>query len=107
MDKDYTDIGATTSEAMTISRKSRQIISDLIGDFSLEDRIRQRCVIAAGDPNVSEILEFRHDPVQAGLRALKEGARIFTDIKMVEIGIVKKAIVALSRPCWAQAMIWH
>jgi len=90
MDKDYTDIGATTSEAMTISRKSRQIISDLIGDFSLEDRIRQRCVIAAGDPNVSEILEFRHDPVQAGLRALKEGARIFTDIKMVEIGIVKK-----------------
>jgi precorrin-8X/cobalt-precorrin-8 methylmutase len=90
MDEDYTDIGATTSEALAISKKSRQIISDLIGDSSLEDRIRQRCVIAAGDPSVSEILEFCHDPVQAGLRALKEGARIFTDIKMVEIGIVKK-----------------
>lgn len=63
---------------------------DLIGDSTPEDRIKQRCVIAAGDPGVSEILEFCHDPVQAGLRALKEGARIFTDIKMVEIGIVKK-----------------
>jgi precorrin-8X/cobalt-precorrin-8 methylmutase len=39
---------------------------------------------------VSEIMEFCHDPIQAGLRALKEGAGIFTDIKMVEIGIVKK-----------------
>lgn len=90
MDENYTDIGATTSEALAISRKSRQIISDLIGDTSLEDKIRQRCIIAAGDPGVNEILEFCHDPVQAGLRALKEGARIFTDIRMVEIGIVKK-----------------
>ena len=90
MDEDYTDIGATTSEALAISRKSRQIISDLIGDSTLEDKIRQRCVIAAGDPGVREILEFCHDPVQAGLIALSEGARIFTDIKMVEIGIVKK-----------------
>lgn len=90
MDKDHTDIGATTPEALAISRKSRQIISNLIGDSTLEDKIRQRCVIAVGDPSVSEIMEFCHDPVQAGLRALKEGARIFTDIKMVEIGIVKK-----------------
>jgi precorrin-8X/cobalt-precorrin-8 methylmutase len=90
MDKDYTDIGATTTEALAISRKSRQIISDLIGDSTIEDKIRQRCVIAAGDPGISEILEFCHDPVQAGLGALKEGASIYTDIKMVEIGIVKK-----------------
>jgi precorrin-8X/cobalt-precorrin-8 methylmutase len=90
MEGDYTDIGATTTEAMEISRKSRQIISDLIGNLTLEDKIRQRCVIATGDPSVSEILEFCHDPVQAGLKALQEGARIFTDIKMVEMGIVKK-----------------
>jgi precorrin-8X/cobalt-precorrin-8 methylmutase len=30
---------------------------------------------------VSKIPVFCHDPVQAGLRALKEGARIFRDIK--------------------------
>lgn len=90
MNENYTDIGATTLEALEISRKSRLIISDMIGDSTPEDRIRQRCVIAAGDPNVGEILRFLHDPVQAGLRALKNGARIFTDIKMVEAGIVKK-----------------
>lgn len=89
MEADYTDIGATTAKAMEISRKSRQMISDLIGDLTLEDKIKQRCVIATGDPNVSEILEFCHDPIQAGLKALQEGARIFTDIKMVEMGIVK------------------
>lgn len=90
MNEDYTDLGATTLEALEISRKSRLIISDLIGNSTPEDRIRQRCVIAAGDPSVSDILRFLYDPVQAGLRALKNGARIFTDIKMVETGIVKK-----------------
>ncbi len=90
MEADYTDIGATTTEALEISRKSRQIISDLIGDLTLEDKIKQRCVIATGDPSVGDILEFYHDPVQAGLKALQTGARIFTDIKMVEMGIVKK-----------------
>ncbi len=90
MEADYTDIGATTTEALEISRKSRQIISDLIGDLTLEDKIKQRCVIATGDPSVGDILEFCHDPIQAGLKALQAGARIFTDIKMVEMGIVKK-----------------
>jgi precorrin-8X/cobalt-precorrin-8 methylmutase len=47
-------------------------------------------VIAAGDPSVSDILEFRYDPVRSGLKALKDGALIFSDIKMVETGIVKK-----------------
>jgi precorrin-8X/cobalt-precorrin-8 methylmutase len=90
MNGNYTDIGATTAEALEISRKSRQIIEDMIGDSTPEDRIRQRCVIAAGDPSVSEILEFRYNPVHTGLNALGERAKIFTDIKMVETGIVKK-----------------
>ncbi len=86
----YTDIGATTREAMEISSKSRKLISELIGDETLEDRIRQRCVIATGDPSVAGILKFLHQPVEAGLRALEERAPIFVDIKMVEAGVVKK-----------------
>jgi precorrin-8X/cobalt-precorrin-8 methylmutase len=88
--KDYTDIGATTPEAMEISRKSRRLISELIGDETPEDRIRQRCVIATGDPGVAEILEFLHNPVEAGLKALEAEAKIFADIRMVEAGVVKK-----------------
>jgi precorrin-8X/cobalt-precorrin-8 methylmutase len=90
MNDEYSDIGASTPEALEISRKSRKLISELIGDKSSEDRIKQRCVIATGDPSIAEILRFRHDPVKSGLEALKEGAKILVDIKMVEAGIVKK-----------------
>jgi len=90
MIENYTDIGATTTEAMQISRKSRKLISELIGDNSLEDRIRQRCVIATGDPAVAEILRFQNSPAEAGLRALQRGAPIFVDIRMMQAGVVKK-----------------
>lgn len=90
MMEDYTDIGATTPEAMEISRRSRKFISELIGDETPDDRIRQRCVIATGDPTVAGILRFLHSPVEAGLRALEAGAKIFVDIRMVEAGVVKK-----------------
>lgn len=90
MIENYTDIGATTAEAMQISTKSRKLISELIGDNSIEDRIRQRCVIATGDPAVAYILSFQHNPVEAGLRALQKGAPIYVDIKMMQAGVVKK-----------------
>ena len=90
MDEKYTDIGATTPEAMDISRRSRKIISEIVGDRTPEDRIRQRCAIATGDPNVAEIMRFVKDPISAGLRALDEKARIFVDINMVKDGVVKK-----------------
>jgi precorrin-8X/cobalt-precorrin-8 methylmutase len=86
----YTDIGATTPEAMQISTKSRKLISELIGDETNEDRIRQRCVIATGDPSVAGILRFSNHPFEAGLKALEKGTPIYADIKMVAIGIVKR-----------------
>lgn len=90
MIEEYTDIGATTPEALQISRKSRSLISEMIGDKTLEDRIKQRCVIATGDPAVAEILRFKNKPAEAGLRALGKGAPIFVDIRMVKAGVLKK-----------------
>ena len=90
MMEDYTDIGATTPEALEISRKSRRLISEMIGDDTFEDRIKQRCVIATGDPSVADILRFHGQPGEAGLQALEKGAPIFADIKMVQAGILKK-----------------
>jgi precorrin-8X/cobalt-precorrin-8 methylmutase len=90
MIENYTDIGATTEEAMRISTKSRKLISELIGDNSIEDRVRQRCVIATGDPAVAYILSFQNNPVEAGLRALQKDASIFVDINMMQAGVVKK-----------------
>jgi precorrin-8X/cobalt-precorrin-8 methylmutase len=90
MMEEYTDIGATTPEALRISRKSRKLISEMVGDKTLEDRITQRCVIATGDPAVAEILRFQKSPAEAGLKALENGAPIFVDIKMVKAGVLKK-----------------
>ncbi|WP_348304236.1 precorrin-8X methylmutase [Methanothrix sp.] len=90
MIENYTDIGASTPEAIKISRKSRELISSMIGDRSLEDRITQRCVIATGDPSVAEIMRFQDDPFQAGLKALERSAPIYVDIKMVQAGVLKK-----------------
>jgi precorrin-8X/cobalt-precorrin-8 methylmutase len=85
----YTDPGARTEAALEISRKSRAIARAAIGDRTPEDRIRQRCSIAVGDLSMANLLRFRNEPVNAGLEALRGGAAIITDIRMVQAGILK------------------
>lgn len=86
----YTDLGATTPEALSISRRSREYARAELGNTTPEDRVRQRCSIAVGDLGMADLLRFRHDPVAAGLAALRAGAPIITDIRMVEVGIQKR-----------------
>ncbi|HOT94415.1 MAG TPA: precorrin-8X methylmutase [Methanoregulaceae archaeon] len=86
----YTDLGATTPEALSISRRSREFARAELGDATLEDRIRQRCSIAVGDLGMAGLLRFRNGPVEAGLEALEAGAPILVDIRMVEVGIQKR-----------------
>ncbi|MCL7415878.1 MAG: precorrin-8X methylmutase, partial [ANME-2 cluster archaeon] len=81
--------GAATPEAMTIAEAGRAIARDIVGDSGPEDMIRQRCVVATGDPAFKDLLVFSHDPVKAGLDALSAGATIYTDIRMVQTGIIK------------------
>jgi precorrin-8X/cobalt-precorrin-8 methylmutase len=83
------DSGARTEEAKAIYMKSRTMIQELVGNNTLEDRFRQRCVIATGDLSVADIMRFSHDPVPAGVEAIKKGAPIFVDINMVKAGITK------------------
>jgi len=90
-EQNYSDLGAVTPEARDIYTKSRKFIAGIVGDETLEDRIKQRCVIATGDLSIAETLRFKKDPVNAGLKALEEGAGIYVDIKMVEAGVVKKS----------------
>lgn len=85
-----TDFGAQTREAREISEKSRTIVRSIVKGDSPEDRIRQRCVIATGDPLFSELMRFSNDPIKAGISAVKRGAPIFTDIRMAQVGITKR-----------------
>lgn len=85
-----TDLGARTKEAREISEKSRAIVRGIVkGDAPL-DRIRQRCVIATGDPAFADLVRFNNDAVNAGIEAIKKGATIFTDIRMAQVGITKR-----------------
>lgn len=86
----YTDIGADTLEGYAISRTSRELARKTIGDTGPLDRIRQRCSIAVGDFAMADLMRFNEEPVSAGLAALRTGAPIYTDIRMVQTGIQKK-----------------
>jgi len=86
----YIDPGAQTREGYEISKKSRMLARDAIGDANPEDRVRQRCSIAVGDFSMAELIRFNGDPVMATITALRQGAPIITDIRMVQIGIQKK-----------------
>lgn len=86
----YIDPGADTKEGYAISQKSRTLAREVVGNATVEDRIRQRCSIAVGDFAMAGLMRFCHDPVPAALMALKSGAPVITDIRMVQIGIQKK-----------------
>ncbi len=85
-----TDLGARTREAQEISKKSRMIVRGIVGGDTPEDRIRQRCVIATGDPAFADLMRFNNNPVEAGIKAIRNGVTIFTDIKMAQVGITKR-----------------
>lgn len=86
----YIDPGAQTREAYEISKKSRMLAREVIGNANTEDRVRQRCSIAVGDFSMAELIRFNRDPVSATIDALRKGAPIITDIRMVQAGIQKK-----------------
>lgn len=52
-----------------------------------EWRVARRLIHATGDMRVADSLVFRHDPVSAGLRALRSHAPVFCDTGMVRAGI--------------------
>jgi precorrin-8X/cobalt-precorrin-8 methylmutase len=86
----YIDPGADTREGYAISQKSRTLAREMVGNATVEDRIRQRCSIAVGDFAMADLLRFSNDPVPAALGALRAGAPVITDIRMVQVGIQKK-----------------
>jgi precorrin-8X/cobalt-precorrin-8 methylmutase len=69
-----TDLGAQTDEAKAIYMTSRNLAKQIVGDRTIEDRIRQRCMVAVGDISMAYLMDFNKDPIQAGVDALKKGA---------------------------------
>ena len=82
-------MGADTAEALRIAHRSKQIVGDIIADESPEGKIKQRVVMATGNPQFAELLRFCHNPIEAGIAAIRTGANLYTDINMVRVGVTR------------------
>jgi precorrin-8X/cobalt-precorrin-8 methylmutase len=82
--------GARTSEAKRISELSQEIVRGIVGDESPEGRLKQRVVMATGDPSFKDLVRFTNNPIQSGVEAIKRGVPIYTDIAMVQAGISRE-----------------
>ena len=64
-------------------------------DLANDERfVMCRIVRAEGDPQIADSVRFSPGAVDRGLAALKSGARIVTDVRMVEVGISKALLSA-------------
>ena len=52
-----------------------------------ERQIVRRIVHTTGDPDIAELVKIHPDAVASGLRAMREGKTIFTDVQMLRSGI--------------------
>ena len=52
-----------------------------------EWRVVRRLIHTTADPRIADTLVFRHDAVASGLKALRSGAPIFCDSKMLRSGL--------------------
>ena len=56
----------------------------------LEKRVAERVVFANADPSFLDLLVFKHHPIETGIRCIKDGKMVITDIEMVKAGINKR-----------------
>lgn len=79
-----------------IDRESLQMVqASLPKNITLspqEHYVLCRIVRAEGDPGIAVDVRFSPGAVEVGLQALKSGAEIITDVRMVEMGISKSLL---------------
>lgn len=84
------DMGNYTLDADEIVRKSYGIVRKYVGGKTPEERIVQRCIIATGDPEVRNLMVFRNNAVEEGIRAVRDGVDVVADVKMVAAGLNRR-----------------
>ena len=54
--------------------------------------IIKRIVHTTGDPNYASLVKIHPEAIERGIEALKGGASIFTDVKMIQAGINSRVL---------------
>ncbi|MBC8275452.1 MAG: precorrin-8X methylmutase [Chloroflexi bacterium] len=82
-------ISPTSPEA--IEQQSMEIAEKFLppsSNMSAEERsITKRVVHASGDPQVASLIKFSPSAISSGLSAIAKSSPIFTDVRMVAVGI--------------------
>lgn len=83
-----------------IDRESlKRVEASLPDSLSFSDAERYvvcRIVRAEGDPEIARSVRFSAGAVGKGLEAIRAGAEVVTDVRMVEVGISKMLLAALN-----------
>ena len=78
-------------DGISIERESFRLIeeeSPLRARMPIEEwRVARRLIHTTADMHIADTLVFRHNPVASGLCALKRGAPVFCDSKMIRSGL--------------------
>lgn len=73
-----------------IERESLELIESLLPPLELseeEKEVVKRIVHSTGDPQIGSLVRFHPEAIPAALSAIRDGKPIFTDVKMVFVGI--------------------
>lgn len=81
-----------TIQPQKIEGRSFELIDEEIGEHSFTEEqypIVQRVIHSSADFELGKSIRFHPDAVQAGIRAIRAGKKIVTDVQMVQVGISK------------------
>jgi len=89
-------MGAVSKDGLNIANKSREIVKNKIKEI-LGDRINnfnekelgiiERVVHATADPEYAKLLVFKNNPIDNGIKAIKDKKPIVVDVNMVKAGV--------------------
>jgi len=104
--------GQDLIEPGAITARSRELIEEFLGEEFFERRfpgaageVVRRAVHATGNPHLAYLLRFPPAAVDSGIAALRRGALLFTDVRMVKMGINRAGLQELGGR--AVCMIHH
>ena len=85
------------TDPLEIERESMRIIHGYLQQEWTEQELNvvERCIHTSGDPTLESVIRIHPQGIEAGLRALQQGAPVITDVEMVRAGIAKKQLAQL------------
>ena len=83
------------NDPQAIERESFRIITEELGENLPAEEIRDivlRIIHTTADFEYAQLIEFKNDAVNAGLKALSEGSKIYADTSMIRNAVNSRAL---------------